>query len=64
MITVNDHGPVRELRLDRPPVNALSPELLSRLCDLVDAAPAALEKAQKTIRTNFERQAKKGNIAA
>lgn len=40
MITVNDHGPVRELRLDRPPVNALSPDLLSRLCDLVDAAPA------------------------
>jgi 3-hydroxybutyryl-CoA dehydrogenase len=30
---------------------------------LVDAAPAALEKAQKTIRANLERQAKKGNIA-
>jgi enoyl-CoA hydratase/carnithine racemase len=40
MITVTDHGPVRELRLDRPPANALSPELLVRLCDLVDAAPA------------------------
>lgn len=39
MITVTDHGPVRELRLDRPPANALSPELLVRLCDLVDAAP-------------------------
>jgi 3-hydroxybutyryl-CoA dehydrogenase len=30
---------------------------------LVDAAPAALEKAQKTIRANLERQAKKGTIA-
>jgi len=39
MIAVTDHGPVRELRLDRPPANALSPDLLARLCDLVDAAP-------------------------
>ncbi|HEX5819597.1 MAG TPA: 3-hydroxybutyryl-CoA dehydrogenase [Gemmatimonadales bacterium] len=31
---------------------------------LIDAAPAALEKAQKTIRANLERQAKKGTIAA
>jgi 3-hydroxybutyryl-CoA dehydrogenase len=30
---------------------------------LVDAAPAAIEKAQKTIRANLERQAKKGTIA-
>jgi 3-hydroxybutyryl-CoA dehydrogenase len=30
---------------------------------LIDAAPAALEKAQKTIRANLERQAKKGAIA-
>ena len=30
---------------------------------LVDAAPAALEKAAKTIRANLERQAKKGTIA-
>jgi 3-hydroxybutyryl-CoA dehydrogenase len=30
---------------------------------LVDAAPAALEKAQKTIRANLERQARKGTIA-
>jgi len=30
---------------------------------LIDAAPAALEKAQKTIRANLERQAKKGTIA-
>ena len=31
---------------------------------LIDAAPAALEKAQKTIRANLERQAKKGAITA
>ena len=31
---------------------------------LIDAAPTALEKAQKTIRANLERQAKKGTIAA
>ena len=31
---------------------------------LIDAAPAALDKAQKTIRANLERQAKKGAIAA
>jgi len=31
---------------------------------LIDAVPAALEKAQKTIRANLERQAKKGAIAA
>jgi len=31
---------------------------------LIDAAPAALEKALKTIRANLERQAKKGTIPA
>jgi len=31
---------------------------------LIDAVPAALEKAQKTIRANLDRQAKKGAIAA
>jgi len=31
---------------------------------LIDAVPAALERAQKTIRANLERQAKKGAIAA
>ena len=30
---------------------------------LIDAAPAALEKALTTIRSNLERQAKKGTIA-
>lgn len=37
MIQTTDHGPVRELRLARPPANALSPELIAAL----DAAVAA-----------------------
>ena len=39
MIQTLDHGPVRELRLDRPPANALSPELIAALRDAVEAAP-------------------------
>jgi enoyl-CoA hydratase/carnithine racemase len=39
MIDVLDHGAVRELRLNRPPVNALSPELLSALAAAVVKAP-------------------------
>jgi enoyl-CoA hydratase/carnithine racemase len=39
MIDVLDHGPVRELRLNRPPANALSPELLSLLSEAVRRAP-------------------------
>jgi enoyl-CoA hydratase/carnithine racemase len=41
MIAIHDHGAVRELRLSRPPVNALSPELLQGLIDAVAAAPRA-----------------------
>lgn len=33
MIQVTDDGPIRTLRLNRPPVNALGSELLTRLCD-------------------------------
>jgi 3,2-trans-enoyl-CoA isomerase len=40
MIQTFDHGPVRELRLDRPPANALSPELIAALLEAVEAAPA------------------------
>lgn len=40
MIEVVEHGKVRELRLARPPANALSPELLKELCSQVSAAPA------------------------
>lgn len=39
MITAVDHGEIRELRLDRPPANALSPELMSTLEQAVAAAP-------------------------
>lgn len=39
MIIKTDHGPVRELRLDRPPANALSPELIAALAAAIQAAP-------------------------
>lgn len=39
MIDTIDHGAVRELRLNRPPANALSPELVSALMRAVDQAP-------------------------
>ncbi len=39
MIQIHDHGNVRELRLDHPPANALSPELIAALRAAVDAAP-------------------------
>jgi enoyl-CoA hydratase/carnithine racemase len=35
------HGPVLELRLNRPPANALSPALMTRLRDELRSAPAA-----------------------
>jgi enoyl-CoA hydratase/carnithine racemase len=35
-----DHGPVRELRLERPPANALAPELVAALAEAIRAAPA------------------------
>jgi Delta3-Delta2-enoyl-CoA isomerase len=38
-ISTTDHGPVRELRLDRPPANAFSPELVTALTRAVAAAP-------------------------
>jgi enoyl-CoA hydratase/carnithine racemase len=39
MILTTDHGAVRELRLDRPPANAFSPELIVALKQAVEAAP-------------------------
>jgi len=41
----HDGGAVRELRLDRPPVNALTPELLAALGEAVEAAPATGARA-------------------
>ena len=39
MLRSLDHGPVRELRLDRPPANALAPDLVTALAEAVRAAP-------------------------
>ncbi|MEJ8568880.1 enoyl-CoA hydratase/isomerase family protein [Elongatibacter sediminis] len=33
MLQITDHGRVREIRLDRPPVNAMNPELVTLLTD-------------------------------
>jgi enoyl-CoA hydratase/carnithine racemase len=38
MIEITDHGQIRELRLARPPANALNPALLERLAAELDAA--------------------------
>lgn len=38
MLDIIDHGDIREIRLARPPVNALDDELLGRLVDAVTAA--------------------------
>jgi len=40
MLDIRDHGSVRELRLNRPPANALSPDLIGALRSAVKAAPA------------------------
>ena len=39
MIITTDHGPVRELQLNRPPANALSPELIVALREAIESAP-------------------------
>ena len=39
MIQTVEHGAIRELRLDRPPVNALSPELIAALRNAIQSAP-------------------------
>ena len=39
MLLAIDHGPIRELRLNRPPVNALSGELIRELGQHVEKAP-------------------------
>ena len=45
MLQTLDHGNVRELRLDRPPANALSPELIAALRAAVETAPCAGARA-------------------
>ena len=39
MLNRIEHGSVLELRLDRPPANALTPELIARIGEAVRAAP-------------------------
>ncbi len=39
MIETTDHGAIRELRLARPPANALDPALIVALADAVERAP-------------------------
>jgi enoyl-CoA hydratase/carnithine racemase len=40
MLEIHHHGPIHEIRLARPPANALNSELLLQLRDAVQAAPA------------------------
>src|SRR4051794_7361477 len=44
-IAITDYGTVRELRLDRPPANALAPDLIAALAEAVAAAPGAGARA-------------------
>jgi 3,2-trans-enoyl-CoA isomerase len=39
MLQITNHGPVREIQLNRPPANALSPELITALREAVLNAP-------------------------
>ncbi len=39
MLASVDHGPVRELRLERPPANALAPDLVTAIAAAVRGAP-------------------------
>ena len=45
MLQTLDHGDVRELRLARPPANALSPELIAALRAALETAPCAGARA-------------------
>jgi 3,2-trans-enoyl-CoA isomerase len=45
MLEIHDHDAVRELRLARPPANALDPELVAAIAEAVAAAPEAGARA-------------------
>src|SRR5436190_22667482 len=47
IVTMDHHGGVRELRLSRPPVNALNPELITALRD--ELARAHLEGCEAVV---------------
>jgi enoyl-CoA hydratase/carnithine racemase len=52
MIEVIEHGPVRELKLSRPPANALSPDLLAEIGAQIEKAPR--EGAQALVLSGSE----------
>ena len=43
MLEITDHGPVREIRLNRPPVNALNPDLVALLTEQLNTAGDAAD---------------------
>jgi len=45
MLDTIDHGDVRELRLARPPANALDPDLIALLADAIEDAPHTAKRA-------------------
>jgi Delta3-Delta2-enoyl-CoA isomerase len=45
MIQTFEHGAIRELRLNRPPVNAISAELIAALLQAVERAPREGKRA-------------------
>ena len=49
MIDIHQHGPFAHLRLARPPVNALNPELCLALVAAVDEAAAAGDQKKDTL---------------
>ena len=45
MILTFEHGAVKELRLNRPPVNALAPELIAALLHSLEISPGEDKRA-------------------
>ena len=45
MLSILDHGPIREVRLNRPPANALTLELMVALREAIEAAPQTGSRA-------------------
>jgi len=43
MLEITDHGPVREIRLNRPPVNAFNPDLVALLTEQLNSAGDAAD---------------------
>jgi 3,2-trans-enoyl-CoA isomerase len=43
MLKITDHGRVREIQLDRPPANAINPQLISSLTDQLNQAAEEMD---------------------